>query len=315
MSAAPVAASASNSAAAPNNSNATSFVDQLAQAVATHWGHQGREAARQKSGIAKFIEDRWKEWSPKILEYARTGYTNPWFRFRFTHFTYYTPTLEDVVDNLPAELKTLHESGQLIVLKADVGYTDQFEFQFKYKDLATQKYNDMKERGAWPAVRMEDRIESMKRKLEWDDDEARIHKRFQALEGTEWCMKRDKDKKLYYEKKGSGTKRDDWPETQVGKPDPEHTPLDPAKVLEKAKEMAKKEAREEAAAAQRVQEQLQQQRQQVQLAQQQAQQQMQAQVERASQKITAHARANGAVTPPPPAEHTATVKLEPEPVD
>ena len=42
---------------------------------------------------------------------------------------------------------------------------------------------------------------------------------------------------------------------------------------------------------------------------------MEAQVERASQKITAHARANGAVTPPLPAEKTASVKMEPEPVD
>ena len=41
----------------------------------------------------------------------------------------------------------------------------------------------------------------------------------------------------------------------------------------------------------------------------------QAQVERASQKITAHARANGAVTPPPPADKEASVKTEPEPVD
>ena len=256
MSDAPVAAPAATSSVAPGNSGAVPFAEELAQAVATHWGHQGREAARQKSGMAKVIEEKWKEWSPKIMDYARGGYTNPWFRFRFSHMTYYTPTLEDVVANLPAELKALHEAEQLTVVKADVGYTDQFEFQFKYKDLATQKYNDMRERGAWPAVRMEDRIESMKRKIEWDDDEARTRKRFEALEGTEWRMKRDSDKKVYYEKKGTFTKRTDWPETQIEKPEPEHAALDPAKVLKKAKEMAQAEAREEALAAQQVQQQM-----------------------------------------------------------
>ena len=305
MSAAPAAAPAPAPAVAPGNSNGVPFAEELAQAVATHWGHQGREAARQKSGMAKEMEQKWKEWKPAIMDYARGGYTNPWFRFRFTHMTYYTPTLDDVMAILPAELKALHEAEQVTVTKCDIGYNDQFQFTFKYKDLATQKYNAMKERGAWPAVRMEDRIESMKRRIEWDDDEVQTRKRFEALEGTEWCMKRDSDKKVYYEKKGTFTKRNEWPETQISKPDPEHTPLDPDKVLEKAKAMAKKEAHEEALAAQRVQQQLQQQREQVRKAQQ----------EQAQQQQMQQRRANGATTPPPPAEKTASVKVEPEPVD
>ena len=308
MSAAPAAAPATTT---PNNSNAVSFADQLAQAVATHWGHQGREAARQKSGMANQMEQKWNEWKPKIMEYALGGFTNPWFRFRFAHMTYYTPTLDDVLAALPAELKAFQEKGELTVKQCDLGYTDQFEVQFKYKDLATEKYNAMKESGAWPAARMEDRIESMKRRIEWDDDEAQTHKRFQALEGTEWCMKRDSDKKIYYEKKGTFTKKTEWPETQIGKPEPEHAALDPARVLAKAKEMAQAEAREEAAAAQRVQQQLQEQR--LHAARQRAQQAQQRQ--QAQQKAQQAARANGATTPPPPAGEEVSVKTEPEPVD
>ena len=61
----------------------TPFAVTLATAMANYRGREGHEIAKLRASIPGIIEDQWKEWRPKVVEWAAAGKDLCWFRPRF----------------------------------------------------------------------------------------------------------------------------------------------------------------------------------------------------------------------------------------
>ena len=175
---------------APNDSSDEwDFAEAFANRAAHRLGLDARWGAERKSRIAEEIAAHWKTWRVKLLPYADDGSRDCYFQFPFKRTTHYTPTLQDVLDNLPAEMKAMHDAKQLTVRQTDIGYNCHFQYRFDLTKLVHQKVEQMKATEQWPTATAEDKKRLCEKWIESDDDHELECSQVKALKAAGWTMK------------------------------------------------------------------------------------------------------------------------------
>ena len=195
----------------------TPFAVTLATAMANYRGREGHEIAKLRASIPGIIEEHWKEWKPKMLACAAAGNDKCWFRFHFTCFTHYTPTIEDIKEGLPADLRQMHEDGRLKITRATQNYPNRFNFNLNYSDLAEAKFREMEATQTWPAETAETRESVNKCQQEWNREARKRKVRNAALESKGWVQHFRESGKIHYTTKDGKREAREWPD-EVPKP-------------------------------------------------------------------------------------------------
>lgn len=174
-----------------NSGDDFDFAEAFTNRAAHRLGIDVHYGELRKAMIPAQIQGQWQKWRVSLLKYADERERDCYFRFPFTRNVYYTPTLQDVVDGMPAEMKKLHDANRLTVKKTDIGFPCQFQFNFDLTDLIDNKVEQMRATQQWPTTTDEDKKEICKRWLEADDDHELLCKKVHALKSAGWTMKHD----------------------------------------------------------------------------------------------------------------------------
>jgi hypothetical protein len=203
-----------------SDDESSSFAVLLANRVIGYDTLASREAAKLKAQIPGIMSDLWNRQREAALGQASAGARKCWWRFRFLRFTYYTPTIKDVEENLPDELKPMHQDRQLTVTRTNVGYPDSFCVAMDVGALVDGRTYQMKEgKLPWPRQTAVDRERIKKRRAEWEEADRQRVVKVKALKAHGWYMRHDPNGKTYYTKGADveAARQWEWP-NQVSVP-------------------------------------------------------------------------------------------------
>ena len=231
------------------------FAATLATAVANYRGREGHETAKLKASIPGIIEDQWEEWKPKVVAYAAAGKDLCWFRLRFLCFTHYVPTIEDVKEGLPEDLRQMQEDGQLKITHTAHDHPNQFDINLDYSGLAGANFREMEAAQAWPAETAETRESIKECRQVWNEEDRKREVRIAALWSKGWVKRFYENGEVHYTNEDDERETREWPD-EVPKPSfdkastPTPTPALPAAEAEAAVN-AEAAVKEEAAPSKR----------------------------------------------------------------